>query len=288
VNPDQLVATPCPSNAVRLRASFDQHGYALLDQALERADVLSARSEVLERLADVGEIEPPAADGVATGTSRREELAGDLGSFWKSLSEGAAVRRVTHGPRLRELVSRFFDAPARPHDYVFLRSTPVGDSTDLHYDHPYFSCNPTSRFVTCWIPLGDIPISDGPVVLIEGSHRLIGTMERERLQGDEGAFAAARDAAYQATALGARLLSAHFRPGDLIVFSEFMLHGSLENRSPIGRVRLSIDVRYQPAAEPADDPRYFGPNPIGADGGGYGAQKAAQPLRGRPLPNSDR
>jgi hypothetical protein len=270
-------STACLSDAARLRRSFAEDGYVLLREVLNRAEVLSARTEVFERLANVGEIQPPAADGIATGVSRRRELAGDLGAFWKSVSEGPALRRVTHGPRLRELVSLLFDAPARPHDYVFLRPAADGNGTDLHYDYPFFAGR-ASQIVTCWVPLGEIPVCDGPLVVVEGSHRLIGPIRSVRLTGDPRAFAAAHDAAYQSTARGARLLTAHFRPGDLIVFSGFAMHGSLDNHSPAGRVRLSVDVRYQPAADPADDPRFFGPNLLGAGGGGYGEQKAAQPL----------
>ena len=274
-------ATACLSDAVLLRRSFGENGYVLLRGALDRLEVLAARTEVFERLAAVGEIAPPAEAGIATGTSRRNGLAGGLDEFWRSVSEGLALRRVTHGARLGELVSLLFDAPARPHDYLFVRPTPVGNSTDLHYDHPYFVGSTTSQIVTCWIPLGEVPICDGPLVLVEGSHRRMGAIESARSAGDERALAAAQEAAYQATARGARLLSAALQPGDVIVFGGFTLHGSLANESPDGRVRLSVDVRYQPASDPFDDPRYFGRDPVGADGCGYGEQKAAQPL-GRP------
>ncbi|MBC8114599.1 MAG: hypothetical protein H7062_09490, partial [Candidatus Saccharimonas sp.] len=75
-----------------------------------------------------------------------------------------------------------------------------------------------------------------------------------------------------------RLLTAHFQPGDAMIFGGFTMHGSLDNHSPLSRVRLSVDVRYQPAANPADDPRSFDPHPSGAKGGSYGEQKDAQPL----------
>ncbi|MBV8137607.1 MAG: phytanoyl-CoA dioxygenase family protein [Deltaproteobacteria bacterium] len=270
-------STACLSDALRLRQSFAESGYVFLREVLDRAEVFSARIEVFERLAQVGEIQAPAAEGIATGASRRRELVGDLGAFWKSVSEGPLLRRVTHGWRLRELVSLVFDASARPHDYLFVRPAPVGNGTDLHYDYPFFAGR-ASQIVTCWVPLGEIPISDGPLVVVEGSHRLIGAIELMRLTGDPRTFAATRDAAYQSTARGARLLTAHFQPGDVIVFSGFTMHGSLDNHSPAGRVRLSVDVRYQPATDPADDTRYFGPNPVGPKGGAYGEQKAAQPL----------
>src|SRR5262245_36398278 len=115
-----------------LRQSFAEHGYVLLRDALDRDEVLAARKEVFARLEQVGEILSPAEAGIATGVSRRRALAADLGVFWKSVSEGPALRRVTHGPRLRELAGLLFDAPARPHDYLFLRPAQVGNATDLH------------------------------------------------------------------------------------------------------------------------------------------------------------
>ena len=78
---------------------------------------------------------------------------------------------------------------------------------------------------------------------------------------------------------GTRLLTADFQAGDLVVFSGFTMHGSLDNHSPSGRVRLSVDVRFQPAADPADDERYFGTHPTGSNGGGYGDMRGAKPLR---------
>jgi hypothetical protein len=272
-----------------LRQSFAEHGYVLLRDGLDRDDVLTARTDVFARLAEVGEILPPVDSGIATGISRREALAPDLGAFWKSVSERPALRRVTHGPRLRELAGLLLGAPARAHDYLFLRPAPVGNATNLHYDFPFFAGG-SAQIVTCWLPLGEIPVCDGPLAIVENSHcfdDLIGPIRSARLSADPQAFAAAQDAAYQSGATdtlefarsrGTRLLTTHFYPGDLVIFGGFTMHGSLDNHSPLGRVRLSVDVRYQPAGDRADDPRFFGSHPIGAKGGSYGEQKAAQPL----------
>lgn len=292
--PDELLgplseAKANSADAEALRRSFTENGYVLLRGVLDRDQVHAARKEVFSRLVEMGEILPPAEAAIATGTSRRRELAPDLGAFWKSVSEGSALHRVTHGARLHELTALLFKGPARPHNYLFLRPAPVGNATDLHYDYPFFAGGAT-QIVTCWLPLGEIPVCDGPLVVVENSHRfedLIGPMRSARLTGDPNAFAAAQAAAYQSAATDTlefvrsrktRLLTTHFQPGDLVIFGGFTMHGSLDNHSPLGRVRLSVDVRYQPAADRADDPRFFGPLPIGAKGGGYGEQKAAQPL----------
>src|SRR5205823_4516513 len=143
-----------------LRRSFAEHGYLLLRDVLNRNEVLAARKEAFARLAQVGEILPPVEAGIPTGTSQRRALAPDLGAFWKSVSEGPALRHVTHGPRLWELAGLLFGAPARPHDYLFLRPAPVGNATNLHYDFPFFAGG-SAQIVTCWIPLGEIPVCDG-------------------------------------------------------------------------------------------------------------------------------
>ncbi len=268
-----------------LRQAFAEEGYVLLRDVLDRSEVLAARREVFLRLAEMDEVQSPPEAGIATGISRRRELAGDLGVFWKSVSEGPALRRITHGQRLQELAALLFDAPSRPHDYLFLRPAPLGNATNLHYDFPFFAGG-ASQIVTCWIPLGEIPVSDGPLVVVEHSHRFADLIEPLRA-AQLGSFAAAQDAAYQSSASDTlefarsrqtRLLTAHFQPGDVIIFSGFTMHGSLDNHSPQNRVRLSVDVRYQPAADPAADARFFGTHPLGAKGGSYGEQKAAQPL----------
>lgn len=292
--PDELLGslvecTPPHNNPSELRRLFDEHGYVLLRDALDCDDVLAARSEVFTRLGAVGEIEPPYPRGIATGASRRREVSPDVGAFWKSVSEGPALRNVTHGAALSQLVALLFGEPARPHNYLFLRPAPIGNATDLHYDFPFFAGG-ASRIVTCWVPLGEIPVGDGPLVVVEGSNRfddLIEPIRAAALAADPRAFGTAQSAAYQASASdtigfvrsrNARLITAHFRPGDVVVFDGFTMHGSLDNQSADRRVRLSVDVRYQPAQSPHDDPRYFGSHPIGAKGGGYGEQKAAQPL----------
>lgn len=292
--PDELLGplvelSPPHDDQSRLRRVFADEGYLLLRDALDRRDVLAARAEVFTRLGEMDEVAAPYSQGIATGRSLRRERARDLGAFWKSVSEGPVLRCVTHGARLKALVGALFDQPARPHDYLFLRPAPVGNATDLHYDYPFFAGG-AAKIVTCWIPLGEVPIGDGPLVIVEGSHRfddLIGPIRAAALAADTKAFGAAQGAAYQATASDTiefarsretRLLSAHFLPGDVVIFDGFTMHGSLDNHSADRRVRLSVDVRYQPASAPADDPRYFGPNPVGAKGGSYGEQKAAQPL----------
>lgn len=257
-----------------------EDGYLLLRGVLDRDHVTAARVEVFERLVAVGEIRAPAADGIATGKSRRAETVADLGAFWKSVSEGPALRRVSHGARLNAIMAAIAGAPVRPHDYIFLRAGAVGRATGLHFDYPFFA-RATEKVYTGWIPLGDVPVADGPLIVAEGSNRFTDlhdamrgfdvvrdTYRKAQMTSDLASFAESR---------GCRLLTTDFRAGDICVFGMFTLHGSLDNHSAISRVRLSCDVRYQSAAEPIDE-RYFGPDPGGTTGAGYGELNGAKPL----------
>jgi ectoine hydroxylase-related dioxygenase (phytanoyl-CoA dioxygenase family) len=266
-----------------------EHGYCLLRNAIARDAVLDARREVFARLESVGEIRPPAEQAIATGDSLRRDHHPDANAFWQSVSEGPRLRSVSHGERLHELMALVFDEPARAHDMLYLRPTPPGRSTKLHYDFPFFAGR-SRRIHTAWIPFGDIPIGDGPLVIVAGSNRFVDLIEpiRSHDYASDRSNQAVQQAAYEkpnavhpitlAERRDTRLLSTEFRAGDLMIFDGFTLHGSLDNVSMIGRVRLSCDVRFQPAADPCDDDRYFGPHPRGSNGGGYGDMKAAKPM----------
>ncbi|MBL8690051.1 MAG: phytanoyl-CoA dioxygenase family protein [Rhodospirillaceae bacterium] len=267
-----------------LRARFAEDGYLLLRGALDRDDVLAARHEVLRRMAEVGEIAAPVETAQPTGTSRRAEMHPDLGSFWRSVSEGPAVRRAVHGARARAVAAKILDRPVRPFDFVWLRAMLAGRASPLHFDHVYMNRG-TDRVVTTWIPLGDVAVADGPLAVVENSHRfedLIASYRGHDVDRDPSRPGhVAESASAFLTERGARLLTADFRAGDLCLFGMFTLHGSIDNASPAGRVRLSVDTRWQVADQPMDE-RWSGPDPKGHGGKGYGALGSARPL-GAPL-----
>ena len=284
----QLRESSNDDDAHELRRRLAEDGYLLFHSVLDVDDLLSARHEVFSRLVEVGEIEIPAIDGIATGQSRRRECVADLIEFWRSVSEGAELRNVSHGAGIRGLMEQLFGERARPQDYLWLRPRPVGWSTGLHYDHPFFARG-SRRVHTVWIPLGDIPLSDGPLVLVEDSHKFRDIIEsiHTRDEQDEQSPESDQQAAFNGEwstdtsrflrQRNSKLLTTEFRLGDVLVFCMDMLHGSLDNCSPIRRTRLSVDVRYQPHSDPLDN-RYFGLNPTGASGLGYGDMNSCKPL----------
>ncbi|MEO1999641.1 MAG: phytanoyl-CoA dioxygenase family protein [Planctomycetaceae bacterium] len=269
-----------PDRGADLRQRLLQDGYVLLRGVLDVEQVLAARQEVFERLARVGEIAEPVAEGRFTGVSRRRETVDDLGRFWQSVSEGQKLRDVSHGPGIQRVMDTLYGEPSQAHDYLFLRPGVPGRSTDLHYDHPFFARG-SSRIHTAWTPLGDVPVSDGPLLVVEGSNRFDDLISAARsvdyASNDTPQVQLSHAPDALARSRGVRLLTTDFHAGDVIVFSMTLLHGSLDNQSSSGRTRLSCDVRWQPAADPVD-PRYLGPSPSGTTGIGYGELNGAKPL----------
>ena len=283
--PDDLIgelpdSTDLMNQPVALRERLAADGFLYLKDVLDTSLVAAARSEVFERLIEVGEILPPAAAAIASGTSRRDTLITDRGAFWQSVSEGPHLRALSHGSAMQRLMAMVIGAPARPQDYMFLRAGARGRATGLHFDYPFFT-RAHDQVFTVWLPIGDVPVSDGPLVVVEGSNRyrdLIDPMIGFDVARDTTRKATlAQDAVSLARERGARLLTSNFSAGDIAVFGMYTLHGSLENHSPINRVRLSCDVRWQPSALPLDE-RYFGLNPGGTTGAGYGELVGAKPL----------
>lgn len=285
VVPDELLGELVDSTTLLrqptdLRASLAADGYVLLRGVVGPAEVQAAREEVFGRLADVGEIRHPPGEGIATGQSRRKELVADLGEFWRDVSQGPALRHASHGPSMREVMSTLIGVPARAHDYIFLRPGRPGQSTRLHYDRPFFSRG-SDRIYTAWLALGEVRGDEGPLMIVEGSNQFqdqIDAMQQVDYQSAQSpTVQVMSDTVEFVKSRASRLLTTEFGPGDLVVFDMLTLHGTLDNQSAAGRVRLSCDVRWQPATDPLDA-RYQGENPPGTTGAGYGELNGAKPL----------
>jgi hypothetical protein len=260
-------------------------GYLLVRKAMDTDAVLAARNTILRRLAEVGEVAADHARAMPTGLSRRATMYPEPGRFWEEVSNEPDLRRVTDAPELRRLTGRIFDAPTSGFDFVWLRAMAPGRGSPLHVDHPYMNRG-TDRLVTCWIPLGPVGIDESPLFVVENSHTF-GDI-RSRFEGHDVDRDPMRpghlsDSPMElARSRGVRLLTTAFEPGDVLIFGMFTLHGSFDNASGRGRLRLSVDTRWQPAEDPMD-PRFAGPNPPAHGGRGYACLSASNPLTAPPV-----
>jgi ectoine hydroxylase-related dioxygenase (phytanoyl-CoA dioxygenase family) len=193
---------------------------------------------------------------------------GTRGAFSRDLRSGPALRALCYNGPLCDFFSSFLNGPVHPLDKILVRNVRVGSATPVHFDWVYFTQG-TADLYTAWIPIGDVPLTDGPLAVLEGSHT-IGELRQTYGQLDafrDGAYSRAdhpyfqgfltKDAPALQERFARRWLTTEFVAGDLLIFGMFTLHCSLDNKSPVNRIRLSVDVRYQRASDRVDQ-RWMG------------------------------
>jgi hypothetical protein len=261
-------------NVPALRERLAQDGYLLLRGYLDREQVLAARAELCSKLDAVGLISPhyPLTDAIYSGTTQQLSKI-DRNAFAKDLRTGPALRAVCIGDRVIGFFEQFLGGKILAYNYIWVRNVRVGAATGVHFDWVYMGRGTRSVYTT-WIPMGGVPLSDGPLAILEGSNHIA------ELQPTYGQLDVDRDGVWKKpdhqyasgwltkdvrdvqARFGRRWLTAEFQPGDMICFGMFTLHCSLDNKSPENRIRLSTDSRYQLASEPADE-RWIGKEPFG-------------------------
>lgn len=226
-----------------LRTALERDGYLFLRGLLDRDTVLAARERVLAFEAD----EPRT-----------------MGN--KAITHDPAVLAALESPALFALTGTLFgEDRIITTDYKWLRTMRQGGGTGAHFDWVYMGRG-SQRLVTTWLPLGDIPAEMGGLAILEGSHDL---PSMQRLRETYGAMDVDRDNVqgwfskdpHELLAMsGSRWLTADYRAGDVLLFGMHTMHMSCTQSTD--QVRVTCDVRWQPACDPFDE-RWFGAQPKG-------------------------
>lgn len=244
-----------------IRRLYEENGYVWLKGFLRRSEVIDFRGWVFGHLQDTGLLKPNTEPslGIAAATGVDKALADRrLMSIVRSTTfEGFCAQ-----PRLSRFMDTFLSGISYLHKRKIIRFTQpqTAAATPAHYDLVYLRGG-TSRIVTSWIPVGDIPVEMGGLVYLEGSHRIGVAMEAEfqrrsaELSPEERISAfnrnmtaggwVSKDLPDMAERFDTRWLAADYEAGDVVLHSPFMIHASTTNQSSSGRLRLSTDIRYQ-------------------------------------------
>ena len=253
-----------------LRERLSQDGYIFLRDVLDKQVLLHVQEVVADELRRLDAIDPD-GDRSAHPFPARPGLSFYEVADYVSQEER---RALAHQPALAAIFHAIFGEAAKPLDYSWPRIAGPGRSQPAHSDWVYMRRG-TPRLYTAWIPLMDVPLSYGPLMVLEDSHldnphtrrylRMdadkLGYFDAPRLKHGTlvhgGCYSRRPDRVREE--FGTRWLSTDYRLGDVMIFSTRNVHATLDNRSE--GFRLSIDVRFQPANDPVD-PRFEGPNPI--------------------------
>ncbi len=237
-----------------LRETLDQEGFLFFRGFFERSDVLAGRDEILRKVREDGGL----AEGTPMEHGIRSPEARENYSFGpKAFRNFPAYLALVNEGRIRRFFEEFLGGAIATYDQKWIRVVGDAKGTGAHYDIVYMRGG-TENLYTSWIPLTDISLAMGPLVVCPGSHRI------EELRASYGTVDAheesrpaifTRDFPAFTERYGLPWATANFNAGDLILFGMYFLHGSLPNSSD--RFRISSDTRYQLASEPIDD-RHMG------------------------------
>ena len=186
------------SDGASLRATLRRDGYALLRGFLDARDVERARAVALEALA---ESKPDVFLEKEKGLLRPDARALGLLSR-QDVAARAEIQKVTECDALFDVAARVLfsddddddddddglDAKTRCKDstrterssnpsprlamttaYKWLRAVAGGEFTGVHTDRVFLGGG-SGRLVTAWIPLGDVRVADGALMVAAGSH----------------------------------------------------------------------------------------------------------------------
>ncbi|AJQ97781.1 phytanoyl-CoA dioxygenase family protein [Gynuella sunshinyii] len=248
------------SDADALKARMDEEGYLFFPGLIEREKVLKARREILLKYATIGEIDSINHD-VMDSILQKKSFIGNVNlvAFTESIRRGAAYEDLTEDIRIMNVYEKLLGGPVRTFEFKWPRFVRPGEGTGIHSDNIYVTGG-TQNVWTTWIPIGDVALEEGPIVLLEKSHKSpkLTTYWGKDADKDKVGWLSENPTGVQKS-IGGRWLTGNFKAGDILCFDVRLVHASLDNRSSVNRCRLTSDTRYQLQSDPLDE-RWYGGN----------------------------
>ena len=265
---------PGADDSSTLKARISEDGYLFMRNFWDREKVQRVRDSLTRQLAQLGFLSAGSRPDEARSNGR--EIGRAMGNPLDQ--HDPALRDLLFGDRMTSFFAEFLGGPVRHFDFIWFRTKGTGLGSPIHCDLVYMGRG-THQLYTAWVPLGDIPIDLGGLLILEGSHHKSHEL-RAYLSRDVDAYCENHDDAAEFASghkwwdgtlsknpralqqsLGGRWLTAReFKMGDALIFKMTLVHGSLDNTTD--RIRLSTDTRYQLANDPVDE-RWVGENPPG-------------------------
>ena len=152
-------------DALKERIAAD--GYLLIRELHDKAAVLTARRQILEKLAAKGMLAPDTAlmDGIFNSAYPEPTSTGSMGN--KALTQLPAFKAVVEGAPVMDFFKHFLGGEARSFDFKWLRTAGPGSGSPIHYDIVFMGRG-TQALYSCWTPFGDVSLDMGPIVFCLG------------------------------------------------------------------------------------------------------------------------
>lgn len=225
-------------DAVQARMASD--GYLFFRSIVPAERLMELRDQITGILAELGWIADSDERMKARAICRpRREGQPKFLQAHDRIMKLEALHSLSHEPQLMDVMRQVLGQTAFPHPLSIVRLV-FPDSPELstppHQDYP--NNQGTANLTAAWIPLGDCPMEQGSLAVMEGSHKFgvlplkfhLGAGNRRAVLSDE--------------VMKCRWVSADFKAGDILLFPALTVHKAMENDNT-ELMRLSADFRYQ-------------------------------------------
>jgi len=241
-----------------LRKQLASDGYLFFRGLLPADQVRAAGAAVRSRLRDGGWADQ---NGVPAGEQRALNSIDALSDpAFRAALMCAEFNRIPYLPSLRTVVRRVLGPRAFSYPAKVLRAvypeTP-GKRTRGRYIHYDYGVGGGQDMLTSWLPLMDIPVSLGGLAVQPGGHYWPPQRPRPLGAAEPG------------------WATAHYRPGDVLIFHCLTPHAALANTGDT--LRISGDFRWQLPDHPAPTELVLGPPRINTGREMFGRRFAREP-----------
>jgi hypothetical protein len=241
-----------------LRKQLATDGYLFFRGLLPPEQVRAACAAVLSRLSDGGWADE---SGTPSGEQRALNSIDALSDpAFRAALMCAEFNRIPYLTPLRTVVRRILGPRAFSYPAKVLRAVypeAPGKRTRGRYIHYDYGVGGGQDMLTSWLPLMDIPVSLGGLAVQPGGHYWPPQRPRPLAGGEPG------------------WATAHYRPGDVLIFHCLTPHAALANTGYT--LRISGDFRWQLPDHPAPTEMVLGPARISNGQEMFGRRFAREP-----------
>jgi hypothetical protein len=231
-----LVSNDLLGDPPSLRKRLRDDGYLFLRGILPRDDVMRVRQQILKICQEAGWLRPGSdlIDGL-TDRAPLMERDEEYKPVYGRVQTLEAFHKLKLHKNIANVMETIFQESVIPFPQTIGRIGFPGDNargTAPHQD--WIFVGGSVETITCWVPLGDIPMEVGGLKILEGSHK--------------SGFLAPRPAAGpggNTVDVDPRLdwVQSSYNCGDILLFGTLTVHAAAPNTTP-DVMRFSADFRY--------------------------------------------
>ena len=220
----------------RLRKRLRDDGYLFLRNILLQDEVLQLRRQILEICQEAGWLRP--GSNLVDGLTDRDpimEQDEEYHPVYARVQALEAFHKLKFQENIISIMESIFQEPVIPFPQTIGRiAFPRDNERATHPHQDWIFVGGSVETITCWVPLGGIPLEVGGLKLLEGSHKA-GFLKPRPAPG-VGSRTVDVDPRLEWVQSG-------YHCGDILLFKMLTIHAAAPNLTP-DILRLSVDFRY--------------------------------------------